>query len=56
MKRPGSRWKHSSGNEILQLRALQLRDRWEAAMPRVLSSLRKPVHVATRDEVYGRAA
>jgi len=56
MKRPGARWKHKTGNEILQLRALQLSDRWDAAMPRVLSSLRKRVHVATRSEAYGRAA
>ena len=56
MKRCGARWKHTSGNEILQLRALQLSDRWDAAMPRVLSPLRKPVHVITRGEALGRLA
>jgi hypothetical protein len=45
MKRCGSRWKHQSGNEILQLRALQLSDRWDAAMSRIPGPLRKPVHV-----------
>jgi len=56
MKRCGARWKHQSGNEILQLRALQLSDRWDAAMPRILSPLRKPVHVISRAEALGRAA
>ena len=55
MKRCGLRWKHQSGNEILQLRALQLSDRWDAAMPRILGSLRKPVHiVASRREALRR--
>jgi hypothetical protein len=56
MKGCGSRWKHQSGNEILQLRALQLSDRWDVAMPRILSPLRKPVHVLSRGEALERAA
>jgi hypothetical protein len=56
MKRCGSRWKHQSGNEILQLRALQLSDRWEAALPRILGPLRKPVHVVTSRSEALRAA
>ena len=56
MKRCGSRWKHQSGNEILQLRALQLSDRWEAAMPRILGPLRKPVHIVTSRHEALRAA
>ena len=56
MKRCGARWKHQSGNEILQLRALQLSDRWEPAMQRILSPLRKPVHVISRAEALARAA
>jgi hypothetical protein len=43
MKRPGARWKPSTGNEILQLRALQLSDRWSDAMRRTLKPLRKAV-------------
>lgn len=56
MKRCGARWKHQSGNEILQLRALQLSDRWDAAMPRILGPLRKPVHVLDRREALGAVA
>jgi len=53
MKRCGSRWKHQSGNEILQLRALELSDRWDAAMPRILGPLRKPVHIVAATKCSG---
>ena len=32
MDRAGSRWKHSGGEHILQLRGLALSDRWKPAM------------------------
>ncbi len=32
MKRPGARWKHSTGEQVLKLRALSLSDRWNDAM------------------------
>lgn len=38
MKRPGSRWKQASGDEVLHLRALQLSDRWEPAITRTLGT------------------
>jgi hypothetical protein len=34
MKRPGARWKHTTGDEVLQLRAPQLSDRWTPAVQR----------------------
>ena len=43
MKRPGARWKHDSGDEVLQLRALMLSDRWAPAIRRALNPCRKPV-------------
>ena len=54
MKRSGCRWKPRTGDEVLQLRALQLSDRWEPAIDAVLRPLRKPVHRLSRAE--GRAA
>jgi hypothetical protein len=43
-----------TGDEVLQLRALQLSDRWEPAIDAVLRPLRKPVHRLSGAE--GRAA
>ena len=45
MKRPGSRWKHTSGDDVLQLRALQLSDRWAPAIARATKPLAKPVQI-----------
>jgi hypothetical protein len=46
MKRPGARWKHTTGEEVLQLRALQLSDRWAPAVQRATRPLAKPVQIA----------
>jgi hypothetical protein len=46
MKRPGARWKHTTGDEVMQLRALQLSDRWAPAVQRATRPLAKPVQIA----------
>lgn len=43
MKRPGARWKSKTGNEVLQLRALMLSDRWTEGIARALRTRSKPV-------------
>jgi len=43
MKRPGSRWKTTTGDHVLHLRALALSDRWDDAVQLTLAHLQKPV-------------
>jgi hypothetical protein len=43
MKRAGARWKEETGDHVLQLRALNLSNRWDEAMALTLSPLRKAV-------------
>jgi hypothetical protein len=46
MKRPGSRWKESTGDHVIQLRALALSDRWAAGIDLTLRPLRRAVRAA----------
>jgi len=46
MKRPGARWKEDSGEHVIQLRAVALSDRRDAAMALTLKPLRKAVRAA----------
>lgn len=45
MKRPGARWKHMTGDEVLQLRALRLSDRLAPAVQRAIKPLAKSVQI-----------
>jgi len=56
MKRPGARWKHTTGEEVLQLRALQLSDRWAPAVQRAIRPLAKPVQIARGLATVARTA
>lgn len=46
LKRPGSRWKQGTGEDIVRLRALALSDRWDVAMQLVLAPLRTAIQRA----------
>ena len=46
MNRSGSRWKTLTGEDVIQLRALALSDRWDAAMALTLKPERTLVRKA----------
>jgi hypothetical protein len=46
MKRSGARWKEETAREVINLRALALSDRWEAALHITFAPRRKGVRVA----------
>jgi len=50
MKRPGSRWKETTGQHVLDLRVLVLSDRWCAAMNFALAPLRRRIQAAAQTE------
>ncbi len=45
LKRAGSRWHQDTGEDIVQLRALALSDRWNGAMSRLMATQRTAVRV-----------
>lgn len=46
MKRSGARWKDNTARDVINLRALALSDRWDAALQLTIAPLRKAVRVA----------
>lgn len=46
MKRPGARWHEKTGEDIVQLRALALNDRWDSAMEKFAVQRRTAVRAA----------
>jgi len=46
LKRSDSRWKSETGEHVVQLRALQLSDRWDEGVTASLRPLRQPVRRA----------
>jgi len=46
MKRPGSRWKETTGQHVLDLRSLVLSERWDCAMDLTLAPLQRTVKLA----------
>jgi hypothetical protein len=47
---------HTTGDEVLQLRALQLSDRWAPAVQRATRPLAKPVQIARGLAAVARTA
>jgi hypothetical protein len=46
MKRPGSRWKETTGQHVLDLRSLMLSERWDSAMNLTLAPLQRRIQAA----------
>ena len=46
LKRPGARWKETTAEHVVQLRALAISDRWAPAIKLTLAPLRRPVRRA----------
>lgn len=43
LKRSGARWKHETGEHVVQLRALQLSDRWDDGVTEAIRPLRREI-------------